>query len=147
MAWHYLPMAHLTKTDKLYPNTDYELYSLYQRDETTYPFPNANHVAVDVWEWISYFIPHLVGMWLPIPTAVLCSMLINVSKGGLWIYCVRVGMEIIKHHTNHVTHLKVLFDIERFNIILHSEFTPGAVTRTYHGFNVMNATDAMNILL
>ena len=28
------------------------------RDENAYPFPNFNGVAVEVWEWISNFIPH-----------------------------------------------------------------------------------------
>ena len=41
-------------------------------DEITYPFPNFNDVAVEVWEWISHFIPdfteHLItypcwGIW------------------------------------------------------------------------------------
>ena len=29
-------------------------------DEIAYPFPNFNGGAVEVWEWISYFIPHFV---------------------------------------------------------------------------------------
>ena len=28
-------------------------------DEITYPFPNFNSCTVEVWEWISNFIPHL----------------------------------------------------------------------------------------
>ena len=32
-------------------------------DEITYPFPNFNGGTVEVWEWISYFVPHfLLGM-------------------------------------------------------------------------------------
>ena len=30
-------------------------------DENTYPFPNLNGATVEVWEWISYFIPHLTA--------------------------------------------------------------------------------------
>ena len=30
-------------------------------DEITYPFPNFNSAAVEVWEWISNFIPHFNG--------------------------------------------------------------------------------------
>ena len=33
-------------------------------DEITYPFPNFNGAAVDVWERISNFILHLLGMRL-----------------------------------------------------------------------------------
>ena len=29
-------------------------------DEITYSFPNFNGVAVEVWEWISNFIPHFI---------------------------------------------------------------------------------------
>ena len=29
-------------------------------DEITYPFPNFNGATVEVWEWISNFIPHLM---------------------------------------------------------------------------------------
>ena len=29
-------------------------------DEITYPFPNVNGGAVDVWEWRSNFIPHFI---------------------------------------------------------------------------------------
>ena len=28
-----------------------------ERDEITYPFPNFNGATVEVWEWISNFIP------------------------------------------------------------------------------------------
>ena len=30
-------------------------------DEITYPFPNFNGYTVEVWEWISNFISHLIG--------------------------------------------------------------------------------------
>ena len=33
-------------------------------DEITCPFPNFNGCTVEVWEWISYFILHVTGMWL-----------------------------------------------------------------------------------
>ena len=47
-------------------------------NERTYPFPNVNVCAVEVWEWISHFIPHFTydyssSLWLT---------LIHVSKGG-----------------------------------------------------------------
>ena len=29
-------------------------------DEITYPFPNFNCSTVEVWEWISNFIPHFI---------------------------------------------------------------------------------------
>ena len=31
------------------------------QDEITYPFPNSNDVAVEVWEWINKFTPHFTG--------------------------------------------------------------------------------------
>ena len=30
-------------------------------DEINYPFPNLNCVAVEMWEWINDFVPHLAG--------------------------------------------------------------------------------------
>ena len=33
-------------------------------DKITYPFPNFNSCTVEVWEWISNFIPYFLGMWL-----------------------------------------------------------------------------------
>ena len=30
-------------------------------DEITYPFPNFNSCTIEVWEWISNFIPHFTG--------------------------------------------------------------------------------------
>ena len=29
-------------------------------DEITHPFPNFNGAAVEVWEWLSNFIPHFI---------------------------------------------------------------------------------------
>ena len=29
-------------------------------NEITYPFPNFNHCIIEVWEWISYFIPYFI---------------------------------------------------------------------------------------
>ena len=45
-----------------------------------YPFPNFNGATVDVWEWISYFIPHFTGHVITYP----CwdYKLIHVSKRG-----------------------------------------------------------------
>ena len=51
--------------------SDYIHYKVW--DEITDLFPNFNGEAVEVWEWISNFIPHIsVGMWL----------FIHVSKMG-----------------------------------------------------------------
>ena len=30
-------------------------------DKITYLFPNLNSTAIEVWEWISNFTPHLTG--------------------------------------------------------------------------------------
>ena len=29
-------------------------------DENTYPFPNFNGATVEIWEWISNFIPYFI---------------------------------------------------------------------------------------
>ena len=47
-------------------------------DEITYPFPNFNGCAVEVWEWISNFITHFTGHVITYPCGVL--KLIHVSK-------------------------------------------------------------------
>ena len=31
--------------------------------EITYPFPNFNSCTIEVWEWISNFIPHLITVF------------------------------------------------------------------------------------
>ena len=46
--------------------------------EITYPFPNFNGCTVEVWEWISNFIPHYI---MDVITY-LCLKLIPVSKKG-----------------------------------------------------------------
>ena len=53
---------------------DYIHYKVWH--EITYPFPNFNSAAVEVWECISNFIQHLTGMWL----------LIHVGKRGKYIH-------------------------------------------------------------
>ena len=42
-------------------------------DEITYPFPNFNGCTVEVWEWISNFIPHFYEYVITYP----CSMLVT----------------------------------------------------------------------
>ena len=37
-------------------------------DEITYPFPNFNGATVEVWEWISIFIPHEIGHVITYPS-------------------------------------------------------------------------------
>ena len=36
-------------------------------DEITYPFPNFNSCTVEVWEWISHFIPHFIMIVITYP--------------------------------------------------------------------------------
>ena len=36
-------------------------------DEITYPFPNSNGCTVEVWEWISNFIPHFMSVVISFP--------------------------------------------------------------------------------
>ena len=40
-------------------------------DEITYPFPNFNGVTVEVWEWISNFIPCFLSMWFLIHAGII----------------------------------------------------------------------------
>ena len=51
-------------------------------DEITYPFSNFNSATVEVWEWISNFIPHFTGHMI----AYSCwdKKLIQVSKSTCW---------------------------------------------------------------
>ena len=36
-------------------------------DGITYPFPNVNGAALNVWEWVSTFIPHFTGYVITYP--------------------------------------------------------------------------------
>ena len=47
--------------------------------EITYPFPNFDGTTVEVWEWISNFIPCLLGNWLPIHARIKVN---PCKKGG-----------------------------------------------------------------
>ena len=58
----------------------------------TYPLPNVNGGAGEIWEWISNFNPHFIGHVLTYPCWDLS--LIHVSKTGPgklgslnWIWC------------------------------------------------------------
>ena len=51
-------------------------------DEITYPFQNFNGCAVEFWEWISNFIPHMIMN--VITSSMLGFKLNHVSKGGPW---------------------------------------------------------------
>ena len=63
-------------------------------DEITYPFPNFNGAAVEVWEWISNFIPHFMKR------VMLRLKLNHVSKRGPWWKLNRWWrMIVIKVHT------------------------------------------------
>ena len=66
-------------------------------DEVTYPFPNFNGEAVEVWEWISNSIPHLdlLSKWL------LIHAVIKVNPCSKW------GPELctIESHLHYVTSL------------------------------------------
>ena len=49
-------------------------------DEIIYPFPNFNGCTVEVWEWISNFIPHFTRHMIAYPC---CDLKLNhVSKRG-----------------------------------------------------------------
>ena len=48
-----------------------------------YTFQNFNGATVEVWEWISNLIPHLLDMWLLIHAGI---KLIHVDKGVPWYF-------------------------------------------------------------
>ena len=50
-------------------------------DEITYPFLNFNGGTVEVYEWISNFIPHII---MDVITYMLGLKLNHVSKRGHW---------------------------------------------------------------
>ena len=37
------------------------------RDAITYPFPNFNGAAVEVWEWFSNYVPNFTGLVIIYP--------------------------------------------------------------------------------
>ena len=49
-------------------------------DEITYPFPNFNGCTVEVWEWMSNFMPHLIGFVSTYHAGIKRLKLIHVSK-------------------------------------------------------------------
>ena len=51
-------------------------------DEITYPFPNFKGGTVEVWEWISNFIPHFTMHVITYQYSILGLKLNNVSKMG-----------------------------------------------------------------
>ena len=65
-------------------------------DEIIYPFPNFNGCSIEVWEWISNFITHIVidvitySCW--------DQKLIYVSKKGPWCNCGTMGPPCFSDH-------------------------------------------------
>ena len=49
----------------LIPSWISNLFHYKMWDEIIYPFPNFNGATVEVWEWISNFIPHLLSIMIP----------------------------------------------------------------------------------
>ena len=56
-------LCHDILIDMSYPCPAWRSYYIHHKvwNETTYPFPNFNGCTVEVWEWISNFIPHSSG--------------------------------------------------------------------------------------
>ena len=56
-----IPAAPFTKMDYIKPNMD-KLFIHYKVwDEINYPFPKFNGCTIEVWEWMSNFIPDFTG--------------------------------------------------------------------------------------
>ena len=68
-------------------------------DEITYPFPSFNGTTVEVWEWLSSFIPHFT-----VRVIFLCILelkLIYVDLRGPWVSCLDEGgitLKAVKKH-------------------------------------------------
>ena len=62
-----LPRSLLQTLINFSPSMDKWLHCYNVWDEIAYPFPNFNGATVEVWEWISNFIPHLTGLVITYP--------------------------------------------------------------------------------
>ena len=51
-------------------------------DKITYPFPNFNSFPVEVWKWISNFIPHII----------LDAIIFHVSKSGYRLITIKSSL-------------------------------------------------------
>ena len=70
--------------------------------EITYPFPNFNGVAIEVWEWISNFISHLIGLVITYPH----FMKRKQGKFFHWRKC--ISKCHLQNHSHFCSSLKVL---------------------------------------
>ena len=73
------------------------------RVEIIYPFPNFNGCTVEVWEWISNFIPKVIMGLITYPCWYYNS--IQVSKRGLW--SIYKSTDIMLAGTKPVYHIKI----------------------------------------
>ena len=64
-------------------------------DEITYLFPNFNTAAIEVWEWISNFIPHFTGHACDY-FSILGMKLIHVSNSKLQVHTL-LSMHVITY--------------------------------------------------
>ena len=51
-------------------------------DGITYPFPNFNGATIEVWEWLSNFVPHFTWHFIAYPISMVGLKLIHVNKRG-----------------------------------------------------------------
>ena len=65
-------------------------------DEITYPFPNFNSVAVEVWEWIGNFMSHRICEYL----SMLRLKWNHVNKGVLWRHLLKF-VPLLTRNRNH----------------------------------------------
>ena len=85
-------------------------------DEITYSFPNFNGATVEVWEWISDFIPHFTRLVSQSEIATYVFLVfsslqniykVHVEELSRWMTCdsITVGYQ---HEKNHARSLKTL---------------------------------------
>ena len=72
-------------------------------NEITYPFPNFNSCTVEVWKWISNFIPHYTMDIITYPCWDLSqSMLVKGATGQHWFQVMAWCCQATRHHLTNV---------------------------------------------
>ena len=65
-------------------------------DDINYPYPNFNGCTIEVWEWISNFIPHYTRCVITCPCWDLSqSMLVKWAPGGVYVFQTVIIMYLV----------------------------------------------------